>query len=760
MMRSLWTAKCGGQAELSEEASQLLCYCLGRFGSSSEGVSIFDWLRAFDARFGRLRELMMLARITDGGSELARRLHESGRSPSIEDVLAAAAGVVEAREDTRIKTKDIRKVILGMAVEALGTAGREMESLSRYGEPEGDARRSSCEEDSCEREAGEQQVLIVELTDIAWGDLELEDSEDSGRDSGGTPLLDKLGRDLTRQAAEGELLPVLGRGDEIERVIETITRRTKRNPVLLGPAGVGKTTIVEGLALEIAAGRVPDPIRECRVYALEASVLSEGSGTYGALEQKINVLVKEASSPDIILFVDELHAIIGSGGRPGSGDLASLFKPHLAKGELALIGATTDDEYRKFIEKDKALERRFSPIHVKELSEPDTLVILEKLAERERKRGVCVLPKAIREIVRLAPRVLPERSNPDRQVDLFESCVARAISRGYKRVTVKNVEEMASRVRGAYSPTSTDLEMLRQELLGLGLPVSETDAILDRLELSLRGLAMKARRPRAVIMMTGKARGIADLPEIIASYLSGGGSSVISIDFSYFTDQYSVSQLLGSYRGLVGYDEQLPLHGLITAPRSVLFCSNVHASHPALRSVLSQALSAGYFTDSSGRRMPLSEAVVVLTAELAECGPKVGFDTGNASSRDASVRESASREMGSELMDLVNVIVTDLREVDRDRTGGAEAAALESLRRLCIESFGLSLSWDKSVPAWLARRKREASKPLEMLVEEEISCRLIGLLDKRPCGGNRGEIHLEEDPGGGLKLSLDDGVSE
>ena len=252
-----------------------------------------------------------------------------------------------------------------------------------------------------------------------------------------TPTLDEFSRDLTAEARAGKLPVVVGRENEIREVCRTLCRRTKRNPALIGPAGTGKTAIVEGLAQRVVAGEVPEPLKNIRILALQASALVAGAGIVGELEKRMKALLAEAAQDGVVLFIDVLHAIMGSGGLAGRTDVGAQLKPALGRGEISCIGATTDDEYRRFIEADKALERRFRPIAVGQMSPEDTLVVLathrDLLAEL---RGVDVGEEVLHWLVDFSDDFLRNRSFPDKAVDLLEECVAAAVLHGESEVGI------------------------------------------------------------------------------------------------------------------------------------------------------------------------------------------------------------------------------------------------------------------------------------------------------------------------------------
>ena len=355
--------------------------------------------------------------------------------------------------------------------------------------------------------------------------------------AGATPLLDKLGVDLTK-AARAEMSPIIGREEEIELVIETLCRLTKRNPALIGPAGVGKTAIVEGLAQRVARAAVPEALRNLRIIMLPVSVLVANCKYVGEFEERMLALLGEANQPGIVLFIDEAHTVLGAGagGRNGN-DLANILKPALARGEIACIAATTDEEYRLHIESDSALERRFQPVRVQELTPAQTLVVLLRLRdELARLRGVEVPAEELEWIVAFAGQYLRNRHFPDKAVDILEQCVAYGLTQNKARLTQADIELVARRMVGMPLDVSHRLALLHEQLCRRSiLPRETVTALVNRLNITLRGFDLRASRPNAVILLTGEAETESSLlAEIIAEYLFSDAERVVAMDFSRF----------------------------------------------------------------------------------------------------------------------------------------------------------------------------------------------------------------------------------
>lgn len=543
------------------------------------------------------------------------------------------------------------------------------------------------------------------------------------------PTLQQFGRDLTREAEQGKLPSIVGRKEEIELVIETLCRRTKRNPVLVGPAGVGKTAIVEGLARRVIGGQVPKVLRGVRIFGLQPSVLVAGAKFSGELEKRVNALIAEASQDGIVLFIDEVHTIIGAGGAPGSSDVASLLKPALARGEIACIAATTDDEYRRFIELDAALERRFQPVRIQELTAKQTLKVLRALRdELANLRNVHVADSVLKWLIDFARRYLRNRFFPDKAVDLLEQCVAYAVTRGKQSLDEADAQAVAQRMVGMPLSVTTGLASLKRSLSERVL-LNEEDAaaLVSRLKVTRRALDLNPARPDAVVLLLGDvATNGAALAGTLAESLFGAPERVVTIDFSRFTQAHDITMLIGAPPGYVGYSESLPLHRVVQMPWCVLHCENVHSCHPQIRRVLAQALADGVLTDARGKHIYLSDTVVLLTAAIyPESRGKLGFGQPQELD-DGVVPDLVARELGAEFAAQVDLVCT--------RAPSSEEAKRRWLRHHLLEDLadryrkqGLDISWDDSVIDWLlAKRSAFESQPgWERYVEELLGGQLL-----------------------------------
>lgn len=514
-------------------------------------------------------------------------------------------------------------------------------------------------------------------------------SESSAERRGGrseSSLLDEFGRNLTRAADEGKLDPVVGRAREIERVMQILSRRTKNNPVLIGEPGVGKTAVVEGLAQLIASDEVPETIRDKQLYTLDLAALVAGSKYRGEFEDRLKKVIKEIRErKDIILFVDEMHTLVGAGAAEGAIDAASIVKPALARGELQTIGATTLDEYRKYVEKDAALERRFQPIMVGEPSVEETVEILHGLRDRyEAHHRVSITDAAIDAAAHLAARYISDRFLPDKAIDLIDEAGSKMRIRmmtapqGLREIDerlkqVRNEKEAAIEAQEFEKAASlrdrekqviaekrtledewrnpeaqrivevTEREIADVVSMWTGIPMAslteeETEKLL-RMEASLHarivgqdeavaavsrairrtraGLKDPARPAGSFIFLGPSGVGKTELAKALAEFLFGSEDSLISLDMSEYMEKHTVSRLVGSPPGYVGFDEGGQLTEAVRRkPYSVILFDEIEKAHPDVFNVLLQIFEEGRLTDAQGRKVDFKNTIIILTSNL------------------------------------------------------------------------------------------------------------------------------------------------
>lgn len=480
----------------------------------------------------------------------------------------------------------------------------------------------------------------------------------------------EVGRDLTREAREGKLLPVVGRERELQEIIETLCRRTKRNPVLVGPAGVGKTAIVEGLAQHVVNGLVPDLLRDVTIILLQPSLIVAGAGQVGAIEKRMKSILAEAAQEGIILFIDEVHCIVGAGGTAGTGDIASLMKPALARGDIACIAATTDDEYRRFIEQDAALERRFNIVRVQEMKFDEAYEVLKTVRDNlQQLRGVSLDDVVLLRLMDYASQYMRNRTFPDKGIDLLEQCIANALARGDKEVDLCEADNVVQRKFGIPVNLANRLDKVRQQLvLCSRLKETTINSLLDLLNVSMRGLDSRDVRPNAVLLLTGAAAVEGEnIAGCLSSALFENPDLMVKIDLGRMLNPSDITLLLGSPPSFVGHGESLPIHRIKQFPWCIVLLENIDKSGPHIQQIVAQAFKDGYFVDGQSRKIFLSDVIVLLTARGidATSSHSIGFGRTSTASTDNDI-EQAKKHLDAALVDTINQVVSELAPSARD----------------------------------------------------------------------------------------------
>ncbi|MBZ0095398.1 MAG: ATP-dependent Clp protease ATP-binding subunit [Sulfuricella sp.] len=446
-----------------------------------------------------------------------------------------------------------------------------------------------------------------------------------------TPTLDQFGRDLAKLARAGRLSDALGRESEIEQVITVLARTQKSNPLLLGDAGVGKTAIVEGLAWRIARGLVPPVLIGKRIVELDMGGLTAGTTLRGQFEARIQQVVKEASNaPEVILFIDEIHTIVGAGRGEGSAnDAAQMFKPALARGDLSCIGATTEDEYARYIRKDPALERRFSPVMISELRPEATLSILEKVApgiiEKQASAGyrLTIAPEALSAAVALTDKYVKDRNQPDKSIDAIDIACARAVVKGRAAVSAEDVAQVISEWTGipAGQLGADDRQRYAQMEAVLEQRVVGQDAAISAVSRSVRTAlsGMKTpNRPIGVFLFCGPSGvGKTKLAKELAIFLFGTADTLIRFDMNEYQDKSTISNLIGSARGYLDSEQGGQFtEALRRKPYSVVLLDEIEKAHPDILNTFLAVFDDGRITDNRGRVIDCSNAVFILTSNM------------------------------------------------------------------------------------------------------------------------------------------------
>ena len=539
---------------------------------------------------------------------------------------------------------------------------------------------------------------------------------------GNIPTLNQFGEDLSKKAIDGKLDPVIGRDEEIQRVIQVLSRRTKNNPCLIGESGVGKTAIIEGLAQKIASGDVPEILRDKQVFSMDISGMVAGAKYRGDFEERIKKALAEVKkSRNIILFIDEIHTIVGAGSAEGAIDAANILKPILARGEIQLIGTTTIEEYRKYIEKDSALERRFSPINIPEPSKKDTIQILKGLRDKyEAHHNVRITNEAISAAVELSVRYINDRFLPDKAIDLIDEAASKARLKAYTEPELlKKLEEeldkvekdKAEAIRSQKFEKAAELRDKQNELIerkekeeekwkykntkmmititeediaqiisnSTGIPADKIsrneneklknlekrlhervigqneaiEAVAKAIRRGRVGLKYPNRPIGSFLFLGPTGVGKTELSKAVAECLFGGEKDLIRIDMSEYMESHSVSKLIGSPPGYVGFEEGGQLTEKIRRkPYAVILFDEVEKAHPDVMNILLQILDDGRLTDSNGRTVDFKNTVVIMTsnigARLITDKKNLGF--GNSKNEDVQKEyENTKKDVMAEL---------------------------------------------------------------------------------------------------------------
>lgn len=451
-----------------------------------------------------------------------------------------------------------------------------------------------------------------------------------------TPFLDKYSRDIVQMVADGKVDPIIGRTDEIRRVVQILARKTKSNPVLIGEAGVGKTAVAFGLARRIYDEKVPDALKDKKVLELALSSMVAGAKHRGEFEERLEGVVKEAmADPSIILFIDEIHQLVGAGDSRGGMDASNILKPALARGELTVLGATTTDEFRKYIEKDPALERRFQPVLVGEPSEEEALEMLMGLRKRfEIHHGVKFSDAALGAAISLSVRYVPDRNLPDKAIDLIDEAAARVKTRSgvfeldaQGRATMQVGEDVVAEVVADWTGIPVQ-RMSEQETARLLRMEQELEGRVVGQDHALQAVAQAIRvvrvglvapnRPGGVFMFLGPSGvGKTELAKAMADFLFGDPNEMVRLDMSEYHDKSSIARLIGSPPGYVGHDEEGQLTRAVrTKPYSVVLLDEVEKAHPEIFDLFLQVFDDGRLTDSKGRTVNFTNTIIIMTSNL------------------------------------------------------------------------------------------------------------------------------------------------
>ena len=524
-----------------------------------------------------------------------------------------------------------------------------------------------------------------------------------------TKILDQFSRDLTAMAAAGRLDPVVGRDREITRAVQILARRSKNNPVLVGEPGVGKTAVAEGLAIQLERGQVPGMLKNKRIVALDIPAMLAGTKYRGDFEERVKSVLRDVKrAGDVILFVDELHTIIGAGSAEGAIDAANILKPALGRGEVQIIGATTSEEYRRHIEKDPALERRFQPVRVEEPDRETTLTMLRSLRPMlERHHGVHIEDTALSAAVDLSVRYIHDRYLPDKAIDLLDEAAAaervagRAGSIGPETVAgvVSQWTEIpVNTLNRSESERLMDLEgRLRQRIIGQDEAVTLLARAIRRGRVGLKD----PKRPVGCFLFLGPTGvGKTELCRTLAATVYGDEKALIRLDMSEYMEKHSVSRLIGSPPGYVGYEDGGQLTEQVRRrPWSVVLFDEIEKAHEDIWSILLQIMDDGRLTDSGGRGVDFRNSVIVMTSNIGaklitDGRAPLGF-SGQAAPEGqlrGQVLEELRRTFRPEFLNRVDETIV-FRRLDRQDLLAITKKLVDELReRFAAMQLGLELT--------------------------------------------------------------------
>ena len=660
------------------------------------------------------------------------------------------------------------------------------------------------------RELGVSQTMLAEAVQgsMSQGGEGYSDGMNEGfansQDGKEGSALDKFGRDLTKAAKNGEIDPVIGREKEIERVIQILSRRTKNNPVLIGEPGVGKTAVAEGLALEIANGTVPEILRDKRVVALDLTGMVAGAKYRGDFEERIKAAIDEVkNSKNIILFIDELHTIIGAGSAEGSADAANILKPSLARGDFQVIGATTLNEYRKYIEKDAALERRFQPVKVGEPTTEQAIEILKGLRDRyEAHHKVKITDEAIEAAVNLSSRYIADRYLPDKAIDLIDEGASKirlksltspdnvkeleAQIEDYEKEKASAIDEQdferAAKLRDEQNALKEKLEEAKKnwqqsqkencgsvdaEVIAkivsdwTGIPVvqltkEESERLLNMEQVlhervigqdeAVSSIARAIRRGRvglkdpkrpvgSFIFLGPTGVGKTELCKALAQAMFGDENAMLRLDMSEYMEKHTVSKLIGSPPGYVGFDEGGQLTEKVRRkPYSVVLFDEIEKAHPDVFNMLLQILEDGRLTDSQGRTVDFKNTVIIMTSNvgarlITDKQKSLGFKDGDESTDAKDVKSLVLGELKNvfrpEFLNRVDDIIV-FNKLNKDEIKQIASKMLETLAKR-LENIEIKISFtDEAVSAISDKGFDDTygARPLRRAIQSEIEDKL------------------------------------
>ena len=557
------------------------------------------------------------------------------------------------------------------------------------------------------------------------------------------PIINENGTDLTAKAEQGELNPVFGREKEIGRLIQILSRKFKNNPVVVGEPGVGKTAVIEGLAQKIVKGEVPDFLKGKRIFSLNVNSLVSGTRYRGELEEKIKNVLSFLQGKGIILFIDELHTIVNAGGSDGGMNLANILKPVLTDGRFSTIGATTISEYRKFIERDSALERRFMVVNVEEPTVAASLSILKGLKDTfERHHSVIITDEALSSAVELSARFVSDRFLPDKAIDIIDEACSKkrneTLGELMPELKASDIKEIIVEMTGIPLQNLTEDESVR--LMNIEKALSEkvigqkeaAMAIAKTIRRSRSGLKDPSRPAGSFIFLGPTGVGKTETAKALSEFLFGDEKSLIRIDMSEYGEKNSTSRLIGAPPGYVGYEEG----GLLTEavrrkPYSVILLDEMEKAHPEVFDVLLQVLDDGRLTDGKGRTVDFKNTIIIMTSNIggAEVQGKtsVGFVRNDKSAEEREARiEALKKAMRPEFINRVDNIIV-FNKLTKDNIVEIANIFIERIKDVLKSERNIELIVDEETKVYLANiayNDEYGARPLKRVVETYLEDRL------------------------------------
>ena len=653
--------------------------------------------------------------------------------------------------------------------------------------------------------------VVNELDDVIIQDGDKKNSKT--KDYNNTPTLNQYGIDLTKKALEGKLDPVIGRKEEIQRLIQILSRRTKNNPCLVGETGVGKTAIIEGLAQKICIGDIPEMLKQKRVITLDISGMVAGAKYRGDFEDRIKKALAEVKKMgNVILFIDEIHTIVGAGSAEGAIDAANILKPMLARGEIQLIGATTITEYRKYIEKDSALERRFSCVNVPEPSKEDTILILNGLRDKyEAHHNVKITDGAIKAAINLSVRYINDRFLPDKAIDLIDKAASKARLKAYIEpqkikdlqdeikniekdkneairsqkfekaaelrdkekelkqkfekenekwknkntkkiinITEENIEEIISKWTGIPTEKINDNEneklknlekSLHERVIGQNEAIEAVAKAIRRGRVGLKD----PNRPIGSFLFLGPTGvGKTELSKALAENLFEGEKNLIRIDMSEYMESHSVSKLIGSPPGYVGFDDGGQLTEKVrTKPYCVILFDEIEKAHPDVMNILLQVLDDGRLTDSNGRTVDFKNTVIIMTsnigARLITDKKNLGFLNSNEDNKEyentkKDVMAELKKELKPEFLNRIDEIIVFHKLNDEEIGKIVEIMLKQVQNRLKEQNY--IVEFKSNLKDFIAKQginKSFGARPLKRTIQNLVEDKLAEEILRRKC---------------------------